>query len=264
VVGVPSWTVTFLFTDIEGSTRLWEGAPEAMRTALARHDEILRSVIERHGGYVFSTGGDGLAAAFGRAEAAASAALEAQGALAGEAWPDGVAVRVRMGLHTGESVERDRDFFGPEVNRTARLMATASGGQVVCSEVTAALIRTQLPLVDLGEHRLRDLSAPQRVYQIGAGSFPVLKGLRGEAGNLPVVADEFVGRADELAELVALLSEVRLVTLVGVGGVGKTRLALHAAAEFAARFAGGTWLVELGSVSTADLVAPAVAAATCS
>jgi predicted ATPase/class 3 adenylate cyclase len=253
--------VTFLFTDVEGSTRLWEAAPEAMASALVRHDAIIRRAIEAHGGYVFATGGDGFGVAFARAGDAAAAAVEAQAGLGVESWAEGVSVRVRMGLHTGEAEERGGDYFGPEVNRTARLMSAASGGQIVCSEVTAALTGGQVPLVDLGEFILRDLSTSQHVYQIGHGAFPALNSLRHQAGNLPVATDEFVGRSAELGELVILLGEARLVTLVGVGGVGKTRLALRVAAEAVASFRGGAWLVELGSVASAELVAPAVAAA---
>src|SRR5579864_6954222 len=131
-MGPPSGTVTFLFTDIEGSTRMWEAAPEAMQSALARHDEIIRGAIDRHGGYVFGTGGDGFAAAFSRAADGVAAALAAQAGLAGEGWPDGAALRVRMGLHTGEVDERDGDYFGAAVNRAARLTAVVNGGQIVC------------------------------------------------------------------------------------------------------------------------------------
>ena len=164
----PSGTITFLFTDIEGSTSLWEAAPEPIRVALERHDSILRSAIDGNNGYVFSTGGDGFAAAFARAGDALLAAVDAQAALADEAWPDNAPLRVRMGLHTGEVEEREGDYFGPAVNRAARLMAAAHGRQVVCSDVTASLAGGATVLMDLGEHRLRDLSAPQRVFQVGA------------------------------------------------------------------------------------------------
>ena len=165
-MGAPTGTVTFLFTDIEGSTRLWDRAAMAMRTALARHDAIVRGAIEAHGGYVFATGGDGFASVFGRAAGGLGAALDAQHRLGEEAWPDGTEILVRMGLHTGEVEERDGDYFGPAVNRAARLMAVAHGGQVVCSEVTAGLA-PELPVIDLGEHRLPDLDRPLRVFQVG-------------------------------------------------------------------------------------------------
>jgi predicted ATPase len=250
-----------LFTDVEGSTRLWEVAEASMRKALAMHDTTVRSAVEARSGVVFATGGDGFGVAFGRAAEAVAAAVETQAALAAVAWPTDVSIRVRIGLHTGEADERAGDYFGPAVNRAARLMSAAHGGQVVCSQTTADLLPPEVTLVDLGEHRLRDLSALQHVYQVGAGTFPALRSLGKLAGNLPVVADEFVGRRPELDALVSLLGRAQLVTLVGVGGVGKTRLALHVAAEVAAGFPGGVWWVELGPVRSGDLVAPAVAAA---
>jgi predicted ATPase/class 3 adenylate cyclase len=259
VVGAPSGTVTFLFTDIEGSTRLWEAAPKAMRTALARHDEVLRGPIERHGGYVFSTGGDGFGAAFGRAGDALDAAREAMGQLGAETWPDRAPIRVRMGLHTGEAEERDGDYFGPAVNRAARLMAVAHGGQVVCSDVTAGLVEG-VELVDLGEHRLRDLDRPVRVWQVGRGRFPALRSLDAFPGNLPLQVSSFVGRERDLDRVAKALDESRVVTLAGVGGVGKTRLALQAAAELVPRFREGAWLVELAPVRDPAGVADAVAA----
>jgi predicted ATPase/class 3 adenylate cyclase len=258
-VGAPTGTVTFLFTDVEGSTRLWEAAPDAMRTALARHDEIVRGVIGQHGGHVFSSGGDGVAAAFNRAGDAVATALEAQGALAGVAWPDSARIRVRMGLHTGEVEERDGDYLGAAVNRAARLMAVAHGGQVVCSDVTAGLVEG-VALADLGEHRLRDLSAPQRVFQVGQGSFPQLRSLNVLPGNLPGQPTHFVGRVDELGRVRSAVDQSRLVTLTGVGGVGKTRLALQAAAELSPAFPDGAWVVELAGLIEPGLVAPNVAA----
>ena len=169
---LPSGTVTFLFTDIEGSTRLWEEHPDAMRDALARHDELLRDAIEAHGGYVVKTTGDGFHAAFGTAEAAVVAAVAAQRALDGEAWALPEPLRVRMGLHTGAASLRDGDYFGSSLNRAARLMGVAHGGQVVCSQATTDLARDGVAegvtLVDLGEHRLRDLSRAERVFQVCA------------------------------------------------------------------------------------------------
>jgi class 3 adenylate cyclase len=143
-MGGPSGTVTFLFTDIEGSTRLWEAVPDAMRSALARHDALVRRAIEACGGFVFSTGGDGMAAVFSRAADALAAAADAQAALRSEAWPTGTELRVRMGLHTGEADERDGDYFGAAVNRAARLMSVAHGGQVVVSEAAADVARDTL------------------------------------------------------------------------------------------------------------------------
>src|ERR1700758_4220879 len=159
---LPSGTVTFLFTDIEGSTSLWEEAPARMRAALERHDGILRDSIQTHGGQVFSTGGDGLAAVFARSGDAVAAASQAQKALTHEPWPDDAPIRVRMAVHTGEAIERDGDYFGPALNRAARLMAMGHGGQGLVSHATEQLVGGALPrgldLVDLGEHRLRDLS----------------------------------------------------------------------------------------------------------
>ena len=180
-VGAPSGTVTFLFTDIEGSTGLWQKDESAMRAALERHDSILRSTIGGRGGYVFSTGGDGFGVAFARAGDAVAAAVDAQSKLVEEPWPEGALIRVRMGLHTGEVTERDGDYFGTAVNQTARLMAVAHGGQVVCSRATAELGGAEVELVDLGEHRLRDLDRPMQVFQVGAeglgDEFPPLRSL---------------------------------------------------------------------------------------
>ena len=146
---------------------MWESAPEAMRAALARHDEIVKTAVELHGGRVFATGGDGFAAAFGRAGDALGAAVDAQTSLSGEPWPADAPIVVRMGLHTGEVEERDGDYFGSAVNRAARLMALGHGGQVLCSQATAALVDGEAALIDLGEHRLRDLDRPMHAFQVG-------------------------------------------------------------------------------------------------
>jgi len=260
-VAVPSGTVTFLFTDIEGSTRLWDAAPDAMRSALHRHDEIVRAAVESHGGYVFATGGDGFAVAFARAGDAVGSARDAQVGLAAEPWPDGLSLRVRMALHTGEAEERDGDYFGTAVNRTARLMALARGGQVLCSELTAGLARGAVELVDLGEHRLRDLSAPQRVFQVGSGRFLPLRSPDLVPSNLPVTLTELIGREADIDEVIGLVGHHRLVTLTGVGGVGKTRLALAVAAAAGSGFPDGAWLVELAAVGVAEDVPAAVASA---
>jgi predicted ATPase/class 3 adenylate cyclase len=257
-VGAPSGTVTFLFTDVEGSTRLWQADEAAMREALERHDTIVRSAIEGRGGYVFSTGGDGFGAAFARAGEAVAAAIDAQATLAGEAWPEQAPIRVRMALHTGEVAERDGDYFGTPVNQTARLVAVGHGGQVLCSQVTAGLVGADVKVVDLGEHRLRDLSRPQRVFQLLApglpANFPRLVSLEVSPTNLPVQLTSFVGRDAELKALGDLLAEHRMVTLTGTGGVGKTRLAIHLAAELLDRYRDGVWLVELASVEPARVV----------
>jgi predicted ATPase len=230
-----------------------------MRTALASHDAMMRGAIEAHGGYVFATGGDGFAVAFARAGDAAAAAIGAQAALAAEVWPDAAGIGVRMALHTGEAEERGGDYFGPAVNRAARLMALGHGGQVLCSSVTAALL-DGAGLVDLGEHKLRDLSTPQRVFQVGGGSFPPLRSLDAFPGNLPLQLSSFVGRDIELARVATAVRDARVVTLTGVGGVGKTRLALQAAAELLPGFREGAWLVKLEAVRNPDGVTGAFAA----
>ena len=257
-----SGIITFLFTDIEGSTRLWQADEEAMRSALARHDEVLRKTIAAHEGTVFSGTGDGMAAAFGSAAAAVRAALAAQRALQAEPWPTATPLRVRMGVHSGEAEWRDGDYFGTVVNRAARLTAVGHGGQVLCSAATAELVGDAgLDLVDLGEHRLRDLDRPLHVFQVGGGSFAALASLDDVPGNLPEQPSSFVGRQAEVAELTALVGAHRLVTLTGAGGVGKTRLAVQVAAELAGRFGDGVWLVELAPVGDPAAVADAVAAA---
>jgi predicted ATPase/class 3 adenylate cyclase len=268
-VGLPSGTVTFVFTDIEGSTGLWESAPEAMRAALERHDTILRGAIKDSGGQVFSTGGDGLAAVFARAGDAIIAASTAQAALAAEAWPDKAPVRVRMAVHTGEAVERDGDYFGPAVNRAARLMAMGHGEQVLVSHTTEQLVSgslaTGLDFTDLGEHRLRDLSRPERIFQLRAPGceteFPPLRSLDAARTNLPVQLTSFVGRDDDVKIVGTLVGEHRVVTLTGVGGVGKTRLALQVAAEQLDAFPDGVWLIELAPLGESSRVVEALAAA---
>jgi predicted ATPase/class 3 adenylate cyclase len=251
-VGVPSGTVTFLFTDMEGSTRRWEEDPDAMRLAVVRHNECVRGAIEANGGYVFATGGDGFAAAFSRAADAVAAAQAAQAGLA-----EVTNIAVRMGINTGEVHERDGDYFGPPVNRTARLMAAGHGGQVLISGVTAELV-PGLVLRNLGEHRLRDLGSPVLIWQLGSGEFPPLRTLDELPGNLPVQRTSFVGRADEVKALAALIGSERLVTLTGPGGVGKSRLALQVAAEVTPDFRDGAWFVGLTSLEECALVAPTI------
>jgi predicted ATPase/class 3 adenylate cyclase len=259
-VGAPSGTVTFLFTDIEASTRLWQADEATMREAVSRHDELLRaSVAERGGGTVFSTSGDGFAAVFASAEAAVRAAGAAQNRLAQESWPTVDPVRVRMGIHSGEAEERDGDYFGTAVNRAARLMAVGHGGQVLCSATTAKLVEGKVGLLDLGEHRLRDLDNPMHLFQVGRGSFPPLKSLDAFPGNLPLQVSSFVGRRREIDRVVRAIGECRVVTLTGVGGVGKTRLAVQVAAEVLPRFREGAWLVELASVRDPEGVEAAFA-----
>jgi predicted ATPase/class 3 adenylate cyclase/DNA-binding CsgD family transcriptional regulator len=263
----PSGTVTFLFTDIEGSTRLWEERPAEMRVALARHDEVLRAVVESVGGFVFSTSGDGFAAAFGRAGDAAAAALAAQRGLASVEWPPGLELPVRMGLHTGEAQERDGDYFGPVLNRAARVMAAAHGGQILCSRGTADLIRDAMPdevaLVDLGEHRLRDLTRREWVFQIDhpglTREFPALRSVDAVPNNLPAQLTSFIGRERDITSVSTLLHSNRMVTLLGTGGCGKTRLSLQVAAHTLDRFPDGIWFVELAPIDDPDLTPQTVA-----
>jgi predicted ATPase/class 3 adenylate cyclase len=268
VPGLPSGTVTFLFTDVEGSTRLWEEQPELMSAALALHDDIVRDAVEAAGGVVFGTRGDGFAAVFARAGDAVDAAVATQHRLAALEWPDDLVVRARMSLHTGEAQERDGDYFGSAVNRAARLMATAHGGQIVCSRATADVLRDALPggvsLVDLGEHRLRDLSRPEQVFQVSAPGqvavFPPLVSLDSFPGNLPLQVSSFIGRERELKRISQAIRDSRVVTLTGVGGVGKTRLALQVAADVLPSFREGAWLVELAPIRDPAAVSGAFAA----
>jgi predicted ATPase/class 3 adenylate cyclase len=269
-VQIPTGTVTLLFTDIEGSTRLWEAEPDRMAEALQRHDEIVRAAIGRADGYVFKTVGDAFCAAFWTAQAALDAALTAQRGLAAEDWPTSRPVLVRMALHSGVCEERDDDYFGPVVNRAARLEAIAHGGQVLVSGATAELLMESLPfgvgLQDLGHHRLKDLGRPEQVYQVEAdylpASFPPLTSLDNPElpNNLPSLLSAFIGRDHELEEVRSLARSSRLLTLTGAGGSGKTRLALQAAAELIDGAADGVWLVELAPVTSGDKVPLAISA----
>ena len=266
---LPSGTVTFLFTDLVGSTRLWEEHPDAMQEALARHDELLRAAIEAHDGYVVKTTGDGFHAVFASARDALGTAIAAQCSLGAEPWELTGPLRVRMGVHTGEGEQRDGDYYGPALNRAARIMSVGHGGQVLCSRPTAELAGDALPegcsLVDLGEQRLRDLSRPEVVFQVVhpelRSDFPRLQSLDAFPGNLPVQLTSFVGRDEVVSGVAKALTESRLVTLTGVGGVGKTRLALQVAAEVLPTFADGVWLCELAATNDADLLVQVVVAA---
>ena len=266
MAGLPTGTVTFLFTDIEGSTRLWEREAKRMQVALARHDEILRSTIEEHGGHVFKTVGDAFCCAFPTAPEALEAALGAQRALLEETWGETGPLRVRMALHTGATEERDGDYFGPPLNRVARLLSAAHGGQVLLSLPTQELVRDQAPsevsLRDLGEKHLKDLFRPERVFQLLApdlpSEFPPLRTLDAFRNNLPIQPTPLVGREREVAEVCERLMspEVRLLTLTGPGGTGKTRVALQAAAELLEEFEDGAFFVALAALSDPGLVAP--------
>ena len=262
-----SAVTTVLFTDIEGSTRLWEQEPERMRVALAHHDAISRAAVESHHGIVVKTTGDGIYAAFDEPVGALEAALQVQNAVADASATGGIALHVRCGLHAGPVERRDGDFFGSTVNRAARIMGAAHGGQVLLSQALAVLVRDHLPahvaLRDLGLVRLRDLSSPEHVYQVAhprlRENFPALRSLEATPNNLPQQVTSFVGRAPELATVKALLDETRLLTLLGVGGIGKTRLSLQVAADAMDAYPDGVWFVELAPLMDPRLVPQAVA-----
>ena len=261
----PTGTVTLLFSDIEGSTRLLEGlGTERYAGALELHRQLLREAFARHEGYEVGTEGDSYFVTFASAENAVAAAREAQQAIAGAEWPDDAAIRVRMGLHTGEPATSDGNYVGMDVHRAARIMAAAHGGQVLVSETTAALLESS-SLRDLGPQRLKDLLEPIRLYQVevegGAGEFPPLRSLH--RTNLPVPGTPFLGREEELSELGSLLAaeNARVVTVTGPGGVGKTRLSLQAAADSAEAFADGVFWVALAPLRDPLLLAATVAQA---
>jgi predicted ATPase/class 3 adenylate cyclase len=266
---LPGGIVTFLFTDIEGSTRLWESYPDSMEAASAKHDSLMRSIIAQNGGQVVKSTGDGFHAVFSSGTNAVSAALAGQVLMQNSDWGLPEPVRVRMGLHSGEAQLRDGDYYGSAVNRAARLMGVGYGGQVLLSDVTAKLIRESLPpgtdLVDLGEYYLRDLALPEQVFQLnGAGlqvDFPELKTTHSARHNLPDSLTSFVGRERESIEVKRLLSSTRLLTLIGVGGTGKTRLMLHTAKNNLDQFQHGVWLVELAALTEPEQVCGKVASA---
>jgi class 3 adenylate cyclase len=274
---LPTGTVTFLFTDIEGSTRLWEQHPEAMEAALIRHDELAARIIQQHEGSLVKHRGEGdsLFAVFARAADAVAAALTLQQVLRAEPWPateghpEGMPLQVRVALHTGDAAFRDGDYFGAAVNRCARLRAVAHGGQILLSSATQELVRDALPeeirFQDLGEHRLRDLARPERVFQLLhpdlPADFPPLSSLNTLPNNLPQQVTSFIGREKEMAEVRRLLSTTRLLTLTGSGGTGKTRVSLQVAADLLEGDGDGVWLVELAPLADPSLVSQAVATA---
>lgn len=261
----PSGEVTFLFTDVEGSTALWEREPDAMRVALEQHDATIRAAVEANAGVVFSTAGDGFGAVFPTASDALAAAIAAQ---LGLIEPEGaVTLNVRMALHTGTASQRDDNYFGAAVNRCARLMSAAHGRQILTSQATAQALVGALPdgteLVALGVHRLKDLVEPEQVHQVRhpdlEPNFPKILTLEGPGDGLPTQLTSFVGRVREMGQVLEALATHRLVTLTGSGGAGKTRLALQAAADAAHDYPDGVRLVELAAITDGDVFIDEVA-----
>ena len=257
-------------TDVETSTRLWEANPDVMGAAVERHDALIAAAVERNDGVLIRSKGEGDStfSVFAKASDAVAAAVDAQRALQSEAWPRDLDIRVRAALYTGAAELRDRDYYGTTPNRAARLRAVAHGGQTICSEATERMLAGRCPegvaLVDLGLHRLRDLARAERVFQIChedlRGEFPPLLSL-GVRQNLPASRTNFVGRADDLIAVRKHLETERLVTLTGVGGCGKTRLAIEVAAGQLERFPDGVFFVDLSPVTDGHVVAAAVAGA---
>ena len=269
---LPSGTVTFLFTDIEGSTALWEQDRTAMADAVERHLAVLRQAVEMHGGVPFKVVGDAVQVAFPATPQAVAAALTAQRALIREDWGASSPLRVRMAMHAGAAEPDDRgDYVAPALNRLSQLLSVGHGGQVLLSLAVQQLARDALPngcsLLDLGEHRLRDLLEPERVFQLLhpdlPGDFPPLRSLDVRPNNLPRQATPFLGREREVDTVVKMLRDdgLRLLTLTGTGGTGKTRLALQAAAEALDAFPDGVSVVPLASLADPTLIPSAVAQA---
>ncbi|HUR77902.1 MAG TPA: adenylate/guanylate cyclase domain-containing protein [Acidimicrobiales bacterium] len=267
MTGLPSGTTTFLFSDIEGSTRLVRELGADYDVLLAEHQGLLRQAWADHDGHEVGTEGDSFFVAFAMARDAARAALDGQKALSSHSWPEGVALRVRMGLHTGEARVVGDDYVGLAVHQAARISSVAHGGQIVCSRVTRDLIASELPdgvtFLDLGDHRLKDLPEPERLYQLChqglAADFPPLRSVDVRRHNLPVQLTTFVGRATELASLRELVESQRLVTLLGPGGTGKTRLAVEVASAVVRP--DGVWFVDLAAIMEPNLVPQAFVAA---
>ena len=255
---IPEGTVTFLFTDIEGSTKLLDRlGPDLYADLLADQRDIMRAAFIAWNGREIDTQGDAFFVAFPRASDGVCAVAEIQRALAAHEWPEGVELRVRMGVHTGEPIAGGEGYVGMDVHRAARIAHVGHGGQVLLSESVVALARDQLPegvaLRDLGEHQLKDLARPEPIYQLVIrglpAEFPPLNSLDTRPHNLPVQTTSFIGRQEEIEEVKSLLEKERLVTIMGPGGIGKTRLSLQVAAEVADQFPHGAWFVELAPVT---------------
>ncbi|HUP15776.1 MAG TPA: adenylate/guanylate cyclase domain-containing protein [Acidimicrobiia bacterium] len=264
---LPGGVVTFVFSDIEGSTKLWESDPAGMRVSLAHHDETVRSIVEAANGSVFKHTGDGFGAAFDSVTAGLEAAARVAAALANEDW-EGPALTCRIGVHSGEAEPTDGDYFGATVTRTARIMDAGNGGQILVSEAARRLLGDRLPagmsLVDAGEHRLKDLGEPTRIFRLmgeGADDPRGLRTLERAPHNLPIQLSSFIGRQGQIKEVTDLVRQSRLVTLTGIGGVGKTRLSLQVAAELLAEFDHGAWFIELAPLTDSGFLADTVASA---
>jgi predicted ATPase/class 3 adenylate cyclase len=266
---LPTGIVTFLFTDIEGSTELVRALGERYPAVLARHGELLRGAVHGQGGTAFGTEGDALFAVFVSPAAAVRAAADAQRALAAEPWPDGHPVRVRMGIHTGEGHLGGDDYVGIDVHRAARVASAGHGGQILVSDATRALVEHALPdgfsLQDLGAYRLKGLANPERIHQVTAeglpAAFPPLHSLELRPNNLPADLTSFIGRDRQIREISDRLAGTRLLTLTGPGGTGKTRLAIRVAEELIDAYAHGAWFVALEALRDPELVPPAIATA---
>ncbi len=264
---IPAGTVTFLFTDIEASTQAWDRRPEAMRAALAEHDSLMRACVEKNEGYIFKTAGDAFYCTFSEPLRALRCAIAAQQEFGTMQWRDIDPLRVRMALHTGAAELRHGDYFGPALNRVSRLLALVRGGQIVLSHATERLVGDELPegvsLEDLGEHRLRDLQTNERPFQVHFPNMEPILGLLSAPdappNNLPGEISTFFARSSEVAALHSLFPKARLITIAGPGGVGKTRLCAHVAAQALRRFGDGVWFVELAPIDDAALIAQTVA-----
>jgi len=266
---LPTGTITLFFTDMEGSTRLLQRLGEQYATVLADCRQLLRQMFVQYNGHEVDTQGDAFFVAFARATDAISAAIDIQRALANHVWPDGSSVRVRIGLHTGEPMLTADGYIGMDVHHAARIMSAGYGGQILLSPTAHQLVEQHLPvgtyLKDLGEHRLKDLQRPSHLFQLSLkdlpANFPPLKTLDTHPNNLPIQPTPFIGREKEIAAVTRLLkrSDVRLVTLTGPGGVGKTRLSLHVAAELSDDFADGMFVVALAPLNDPTQVVPAIA-----
>lgn len=256
---VPAGIVTFLFTDVEGSTRLWAADADTTARSLERHDEIVREAITSRGGYVFGWAGDHFRGAFADPRAAVGAAMAGQRALAEAAWGDGPALRVRMGLHRGRATQRNGDYFGPVPNLAARLEAAASGGQILLSDAVASQVDVET--LPLGVHRLRDVPEPVEIFQIGLETFPPLRVVDPSLSTLPLPGSPLIGREREIGRVRALLEHSSMVTLTGTGGCGKTRLAVEIAHQELPSRADGCYFADLSSVSDGSELPAAIASA---